>query len=181
MEKNILRDDDGYALIITIVLVGILMLAGVLLSNTVITDLGIVKNEIIYTQNLAAAESAAMTAVQTLETKTNKEALDPATGTLEKDDSDKWINTFTEIPKDKDENCSDYATKWKSLTLDKLASRLSFEKAKIKYRVMCWKPAQGTSLGAHNQSILQEGRVRGVYSSAKYGATSVEMGYRKRF
>lgn len=181
MNKNLVKDEDGYVLILTIIMLGILMISGVLLSNTTVIDSSIVKNSAVFSQNLAAAESAAMTAVQTLETKSDKKSLDPGTSTLESLDDAKWINTFDEIPKNKDENCDEFKAKWKTISLDKLASRLSYEKALIKYRFMGWKPAQGTSLGAHNQTILNEGIVRGVYCSSKFGSTSVEMGYRKRF
>lgn len=186
MNKNLLRDDGGYALYMTIVLIGVLMIGGVLLSNTTITDLAIVRNNIVYSQNLAAAESAAMTAIQTFEpfTEVDRNTINPLPGaisSLETSGVSEWINTYENITNPADENSTANEKYWKTMTLDKLASRASAENAKIKYRAVKWQPAKGSPLGAHNESIVYECAVRGAYYSPKYGATNVEMGYKKRF
>lgn len=186
MILSIKSDEKGYALVLAIMLLGILMVSGVFISNSTVQDYDIVKNTVVYSQNFAAAESAAMTAVQALENQTNRTALDPTSSTLESGSEPDWLNVAGEVPdypnaSNQDENSSSFAGKWKEVTLPIISNRMAKENAKLKYRFIGWQPARGASLGAYNENILQEGRIRGVYYSSVYGATSIELGYKKRF
>lgn len=185
MKKNVFQDDGGYAVVLAIMLLATLMMGGVLLSNSSVTDLGVVKNTVVHSQNLAGAESAAMTAVQILEEETDKDTINPPPGvvsSLETSGSAEWLNTYENInTPTEDENCTTKDQYWKTITLNNLTSRMSSENAKLKFRAVRWRPSPGSSLGAYNETSLYECAIRGVYYSTKYGATSVEMGFKKRF
>ena len=188
MKKNVFQDDGGYAIVLAIMLLATLMMGGVLLSNSSVTDLGVVKNTVVHSQNLAVAESAAMTAVQIIEANNEREKLFPTGSGFYENDletaSEQWININNDIPDSADENSSTYDKYWKAMSLSNLGSvsgRASIENAKVRYRLIGWKPAKGSSTGAQNQRNLHEATIRGVYYSAKYGAASVEMGFKKYF
>ncbi len=190
MKKNVFQDDGGYAVVLAIMLLATLMMGGVLLSNSSVTDLGVVKNTVVHSQNLAVAESAAMTAVQIIEANNEREKLFPTGSGFGANDletaSEQWINVNKDIPdtSSTDENSSSYDKYWKIMpltTLGSIASRASSENAKVKYRLIGWGPAPNSSRGAHNSTLLQCANIRGVYYSSKYGATSVEMGFKKWF
>lgn len=175
--------EDGYAIVLAIMMLAILMIAGVLSSNTSITDLGAARNVIINTQNAAAADSAAMTAVQLLENQKMVKDLDPKTSVWQ------WLNYDGEIPAGEDENKSSFDSKWGdkdikgadlTASLNKISPRFSSENGKLRYRAIGWSATRGASLGGY-ASTLKECYVRGVYFSPDSGIYSVEMGYKKRF
>lgn len=175
MNKTIYRAEEGYALVISLILLAILMIAGVLVSNTSVTDMGTVRNTVIYTQNAAAAESAAMSAVQMMENETDSGKLDPNVAVS---DDYAWI-----INPDADEYSSSYSTKWvefSSSDKSALSSRYSSSDIKIKYIVKGWRTTKGASLGTYTE-MLRECVVKGVYESPKDGLLTVEVGFKKRF
>lgn len=175
MENRVIDDEKGYAIVLAIMILAALMIAGVMTSNTTITDLDISKNTVIKSQNEAVADSAAMACVQILENTTDKDSLDPHANVTWK-----WLNYDGEV----DDSAEDTATdKWATIEytkFPKLSSRLSNEGATIRYRAICWSPAQGASLGMYSDT-LREGIVKGSYYTASKGTVTVEMGYKKRF
>lgn len=182
-EKKSIKNEEGYAIVLAILMLAILMVAGVLSSNSTITDLGAARSVIISSQNLAAADSAAMTAIQLIENQTNIDELDPDTSAWG------WLNYEGEIPTADDENASGYNAKWGdkdkngadlSASLNKVSSRFSSEGGKLKYRTVGWSSTRGASLGGY-AATLKECYVRGVYYTPSKGIFSVEMGYKKRF
>lgn len=171
MNRLIFGNEGGYALVLAIILLGILMVAGVLVSNTSVTELGTVRNTIVYAQDVAAAESAAMSVVQILENEpTDSNNLRVETTSWN------WL-----IPAGADENSSTYSSAWGTITaMSSLTSRVQKEGAVLRYRVLGWRPAPGGSLGTYAE-MIQESVVKGVYYTPKDGFYTVEMGYRKRF
>lgn len=175
------NNESGYAIILALLMLAILMVAGILASNTSITDMSSVRNTIISSQNASAAESAAMTAVQVLENSKDATQLDPATTTW------LWMQDLTKTT----DNYSD-STKWGyydltlatpkniSAYLNKISPRFGSEGATLRYRVIGWKATSGASLGGYADT-LKESYIRGVYYSPSNGIYSVEMGYKKRF
>lgn len=180
MNNRIYRSEDGYALIISLFLLAILMVAGVLISNTSVTDLGTVRGAVVYTQNAAAAESAAMTAVQLLENSNDSVALDPlesGTGDLN------WIIPagMTEPAYTVEYGSGTYG--WAVIpanTISSLSSRALKDGAKIEYIVRGWNTTMGASLGTYTE-MLRESVVKGVYYSPTDGVFTVEVGFKKRF
>lgn len=181
--KEKIMGEEGYAIVLAILMFAILMIAGVLSSNMTITDLGAVRNVIISSQNASAADSAAMMAVQFLENQKDSTELDPATSAWA------WLNSEGEIPAGADENSSSYNGFWGdkdlsgnalSASLNKISPRFSKEGGKLRYRVIGWNATRGASLGGYSNT-LKECVVRGVYYSPTSGIYSVEMGYKKRF
>lgn len=163
------ESEAGYALVMAIMILAILMVAGLMSSNTSITDIGIARNTIIHSQNTSAAESAAMTAVQALENQTDEEQLKPS---YKPDD---WINAD---PNDSNASSSDKIEKWAYAAINMTTKRRGSDNPR--YRVVGWRIAQGTSLGLHGPT-LREGRVIGEYVSDIYGLYRIELGYKKRF
>lgn len=179
MHKRIYEDENGYAIILAIMLLAILMVAGVMTSNTTLTDLDISRNTVIQAQNEAVAESAAMTCVQIIENTNDKDKLDPELNT----NSDwAWLNFDGELDEN-DENLAENNGHWKEMpftSFTKLQSRFDKENAKIRYRAVGWEAARGASLGLYSDT-LKEGIVKGSYYTPSNGIVTVEMGYKKRF
>lgn len=184
MENHKLKsvNEDGYAIVLALMMLAILMVVGVLTSTSTVSDMSTVRNTIIASQNMAAAESAAMTAVQILENNKDAKLMDP----LSPSTCWPWIQDISQ----KTDNYADMS-KWgttdqktspKSIAsyLDKISSRFTKEGATLRYRVIGWKSTAGASLGSYNDT-LKEAYVRGVYYSPSSGIYSVEMGYKKRF
>lgn len=166
-KKN--ESESGYVLVMAIMILAILMIAGIMSSNTSITDIGIARNTIIHSQNAYAAESAAMTGVQALENQGDEEKLQPGY------DSDDWINAD---PNDSKASSSDKLEKWAYQSLDVTANRRGA--INPRYRAIGWSHAAGASLGQYAPT-LKECRVLGEYISDSYGIYRVELGYKKRF
>lgn len=170
-----LREDDGYALILAIMLLTILVISGTLVSNMSVTDLQAVRNLRSHSQNKAAAESAAMNAVQLIENEDNPDDLYASSSSWG------WLND-KDITDDK-YNEDPITNKWgilDSKTLNVVEGRLSSENGQLRYRAIGWSVSRGTSLGAYEAS-LKEGKIRGVYYTPSTGIYSVEMGFKKRF
>lgn len=180
MNNLLENNEEGYAIVLAIMMLGIMMLAGILTSNTAITDLSSVRNSILSAQNAAAADSVAMLAAQKLENENDKEQLYTSSTTWT------WLDSFGTIPANADENSATYNGYWAEIDsstlnkLDKLKGRLLSENAKLRYRVIGWTAAQGTSMGAYAPT-LKESRIRAQYISQTGGIYSVEMGFKKRF
>ncbi|WP_027358296.1 hypothetical protein [Desulforegula conservatrix] len=173
IKKILIGNERGYALAMAILMLAILMISGVLVSNTTVTDLQTVRNTAMQAQHVAAAESAAMAAVQTIENESDPVELDVNSTTKD------WLTNYDISDADYDED----GYKWGLLpktALPKTTGRLKSTDADVlKYRMVGWDAARGTSLGAY-EATLKEGKIRGVYVSSE-GIYSVELGFKKRF
>lgn len=172
MNKKFVRSRDsesGYALVMAIMILAILMITGLMSSSTSITDIEIAKNTVIQSQNASAAESAAMTGVQGLE---NENDADKLQSFYNPDD---WINAD---PNDPEASSTDKQAKWVYVNIDMTTKRK--DASRPRYRAIGWIAPRDTSVGMYAPS-LKESRVVGEYDSSRYGIYRVEMGFKKRF
>lgn len=165
LSRLAIKNEDGYVFVMTIMILAVLMLAGVLTSNSSITELSSVRNSIIHSQNTAAAESAAMVAVQLLENEFDSDNL-----VVDSSNSSNGTNSWI-VGKN-------VATGWANTPKVSLVSR--GETNKLQYRVVGWTVPTGSSIDMTKPS-LKSCAVVGRYNSDKYGTVSIELGFLKKF
>lgn len=170
-----LKNDDGSAIVIVLIILAALTLIGVFATNTTVVELQIVRNEAVYKQNFYRAESAVIEAAQWLEenlTLTTTPAWMINDGTANSDmtnlinwrdnaDPPNWLANIQKSP-----NLDDSAD---------LQNNTSY--AAVSHGI-----AAGSSLKMTGGSNLYDHSIYGLFdSTTRQGRSLIGMGYRKRF
>ena len=170
MKNNQLSDESGYAMVLAILMLAVLMIAGVMSSSNSVSDLSVARSTVIHSQNTALAESAAMTAVSSLELLEDENDLYP---------EKKTDDFIVADPNDDRYSSADKVPVYKDAVMPSAGKRKSGS-GTPRYYAIGWSQPRDTGLGMSGP-ILKDCRVIGEYISGEYGSYRVEMGFKKRF
>lgn len=167
------RNDQGFVLVTSMLIMVLLTILGIAATNTSIFELQIAANDRDYKRNFYKAEGASFEAAQELENETDKEELLPGTTTKT------WLKSVN------DSNYIDPVAglePGKLVDDDGIAASLDDAASEVSYATF----SRGVVKGAKGASLSMTGttvREFSVYgrSIERNGSVTIEVGYKKRF
>ena len=160
-------DENGFILISTLLIMVLLMLLGLAVTSSTITELNISSNDRDYKQNFYRAEGAAMETGQLLQNESDSEELRPNLTTQ------KWLKGQTTI-------YSNPSTWYMATTPNNnRISTLDSSKASVREAAISLGVADGASMSMTEATVHQYhlyGR-----SEERNSRVVIELGYRKKF